>query len=645
MSSAGTPAARVLYIAGSGRSGSTLVERILGSVPGWVNVGELIEVFRKPNVAQELCGCGESFERCEFWSEIVRIAFGSWSSEALSSLGQLQQRISRQRFVPRLLMTGADDDSAFARRLRDFGSAYDAVYSAIAEVSAAEVIVDASKWPGQGLALRKSLQRTVSLLHIVRDPRGVAYSWAKTSVRRPQAGDSTSVMATHSPVSTARRWMAFETEIALIRPGFESRADLRYEDFTVDPRRELIRVTEELGVAFSAEDIAHVTPDAVTLPPSHGVAGNPSRFTTGVVMLRPDDEWTHRLDRRSRRTVTALTAPWLLRHGYPLRLDLAGGQAADPPADRPSVTPQQWPAVDVVIPTRGRPELVRETVTSVVDQDYPGPLMIVVVHDAEDPQHDLKSLARPGRQIALTVNTHPTGLAGARNTGLDMTVAEFVASCDDDDTWDFDKLRRQMERMLAEPDTVVLGAGIRLLMGPDRVVEWAGDSSVVTRQQLLRSRRKELHSSTLLIRRQVFDVIGQYDEKLPGSYAEDYDLLLRAVEVGRIGVINEPLASIRQYNMSWFRERGEVVAEALEYLLAKHPQIAQSRQGHARVLGQIAFARSTMGQRKTALLTAGKAFRRWPIARHAALAVVQSATGVNPQLLLGLVRRAGRGIT
>ena len=106
-----------------------------------------------------------------------------------------------------------------------------------------------------------------------------------------------------------------------------------------------------------------------------------------------------------------------------------------------------WPTVCVVIPTRGRPELVRQSVQSVVDQDYEGQVDILVVHDHEEPQQELATLARPGRQITLLTNTRSEGLAGSRNTGLDHTSASFVASCDDDDFWDASKLRLQMQRM------------------------------------------------------------------------------------------------------------------------------------------------------------------------------------------------------
>jgi GT2 family glycosyltransferase len=406
-----------------------------------------------------------------------------------------------------------------------------------------------------------------------------------------------------------------------------------------DPRGRLVTAVRELGLADHAKHLGHVHRDRIELPQSHGVAGNPSRFAHGVVGLRADDAWRAAFPEKERRRVTAVTAPWLVRYGYPLR----------PEPQSPTTTTRadvaEWPTVCVILPTRGRPELLREAVESVVAQDYAGDIDVIVVHDQEEPQTELKELEGKCRSITLLNNTHAEGLAGARNTGLDNTDAAFIASCDDDDFWDEDKLRVQITRMLAEPDLTVLGAGIRLLMGEDHVVEWPGNSPDITRAQLLRSRRKELHSSTLLIRREVFDHIGGYDETLPMSYAEDYEFLLRAVETGRVGVVNTPLASIRKYNASWFRERAEVVAEALEYLLRTHPQIAESRAGHARVLGQIAFARSTMGQRRQALSIAGQAFRRWPVAPHAGLAVIHAATGIDPRVLLASTRKAGRGIT
>jgi len=303
------------------------------------------------------------------------------------------------------------------------------------------------------------------------------------------------------------------------------------------------------------------------------------------------------------------------------------------------------PLVSVVLPTRGRPELVRLALGGVVDQRYDGPIECFVVHDQEPPDPSLEELSRPGRSITVLSNTRTQGLAGSRNTGLEHVSADFVASCDDDDIWHPDKLTEQMRRLEEDPSLVVVGAGIRLMMPEDRVVEWPARSPTVSQQELLRSRYKELHSSTLLIRRKVFAAAGGYDEKLPESYAEDYEWLLRAVQTGKIGTVERPLADIRKAGQSWFRERAEVVAAALEYMVAQHPEFRQSRRGHARVLGQIAYARATSGDKASARRYARQALRRWPAAPHAWLAIAHLTTGVDPATALNVARKLGRGIT
>jgi hypothetical protein len=303
------------------------------------------------------------------------------------------------------------------------------------------------------------------------------------------------------------------------------------------------------------------------------------------------------------------------------------------------------PAVSVVIPTRGRRELVRLAVESVVAQRYAGAIRCIVVHDQEAPDESLSALSAEGRTVEVVANTGATGLSASRNVGLRMVTTDFVASCDDDDSWLPEKLARQMDRLLAHPELWVVGAGIRLLMAEDRIVEWLGQDDLVTQADLFRSRRKELHSSTLLMRTTVFERVGGYDEKLPQSYAEDYEWLLRAATLGPLGVVREPLALIKKDGQSWFRERNEVVSDALQYLLLKHPEIRASRAGEARILGQIAFAEASLGHRKEALRWAGRSLVRWPLAPQAGLALVQVVFAFDPRTLLRSARLVGRGLS
>ena len=307
------------------------------------------------------------------------------------------------------------------------------------------------------------------------------------------------------------------------------------------------------------------------------------------------------------------------------------------------MTKTTLPLVSVVVPTRGRPELLRETVASIVAQDYAGDMEILVSHDQEDPDPSLEAeFSRPGRTVRSVSNGGTPGLAGGRNFGISVTSGEIVASCDDDDLWHPEKIRKQVDRLLSDPDLLAVGAGIRLLMG-NRDVDWPGQSPVITHDQLLGNRVKELHSSTLCMWRRAFAKAGLYDEELPHGYGEDYDWLLRATRVGKVGVVTEVLADIRKDVPSWFRGRALNTADALEYMLDKH-DFETYRPGHARILGQIAYARATAGERKEALQYAGKALRTYPVAPHAWLGLV-AVTGVSPQKVLTVARKFGRGVS
>src|SRR5215472_10332799 len=91
------PAPTVIYIAGSGRSGSTLLERALGELPGVVNVGELMDLFRRTVAHGERCGCGQSFADCPFWAGVGKRAFDGWADDRIAAVHQLQARVARQR--------------------------------------------------------------------------------------------------------------------------------------------------------------------------------------------------------------------------------------------------------------------------------------------------------------------------------------------------------------------------------------------------------------------------------------------------------------------------------------------------------------------------------------------------------------------
>ncbi len=305
---------QVLYITGSGRSGSTLLERVLGGIPGYVNIGELIELFRWVAPQDEKCGCSEPFSTCPFWVAVGDKAFGGWSPELVARVAQLQVAVARQRKLPRLMVPAAR--RRIEPELAEYREHYARLYEAIADVSGAGTVVDASKWPAQGLALAAAPQLDVRLLHLVRDVRGVAFSWAKSGVERPHAVGDRATMAVHPVARTAARWAAFQTEAEMIGRIVPHYRRVRYEDLVRSPAEAVATALTRLGLPVPADGLAHLDGSSATLGSSHGIGGNPSRFRTGRQELRLDAQWRGAMSRRDRLAVTAVGLPLLARYRY-----------------------------------------------------------------------------------------------------------------------------------------------------------------------------------------------------------------------------------------------------------------------------------------------------------------------------------------
>lgn len=101
------------------------------------------------------------------------------------------------------------------------------------------------------------------------------------------------------------------------------------------------------------------------------------------------------------------------------------------------------PLVTAVIPTRGRPELLRGAIASALRQTWTN-LEVVVVLDGPDldTERRLSLLADP--RLRLIVLPEPSGGSAARNAGVDAARGDWIAFLDDDDEWRPDKIERQM---------------------------------------------------------------------------------------------------------------------------------------------------------------------------------------------------------
>jgi hypothetical protein len=297
---------KVLYIAGWGRSGSTILDNILGQVEGIVSVGELRYIWDRGMIQNRLCGCGAPFRDCDIWRSVFDKAFGGFDGIDPHRMLALRDRCDRTRNL------------IFGRRMyseafNSYRSALQRLFLAISSVTGAELIVDSSKTPAHGRMLQDIPGLEVYVLHLIRDPRAVAYSWQRKKLMDDGANE---FMSRFGPIQTSLMWDAMQLATEKLNRNQDGYARLLYEEFVTQPREILQDLLARLGMSRSK--LPFVEERTVVLEAVHGFSGNPSRFKRGTIILRLDDEWQNKMSWTRRTIVDVLTSPLLARYGYRL---------------------------------------------------------------------------------------------------------------------------------------------------------------------------------------------------------------------------------------------------------------------------------------------------------------------------------------
>jgi hypothetical protein len=275
---------------------------VLGEVEGLFAAGEVYALSERITNGDS-CGCGVALADCPFWGAVLRSAFPE--GDALPRV-RTERRWIHGRTLASLLL-GRD-----RQRLRTYRDDLAKLYRAIATVSGCRVIVDSSKSPTYAYILDRTPGIELYGVHLVRDPRAVAFSWNKR-VLKPEAADE-EYMDAYGPFRVGTQWVVYNALFAAIRRSGTPTSFLTYEQLVADPESELRRVLGEL-----VPELSGPLPELggeVSLPLQHTVAGNPVRFSRGALRIALDDEWRRAMRRRDRRVVELATAPLLWRYGY-----------------------------------------------------------------------------------------------------------------------------------------------------------------------------------------------------------------------------------------------------------------------------------------------------------------------------------------
>lgn len=300
---------QVIYIMGSGHSGSTLLDIILGNHPDIVSVGELTYLVRNAWINNKRCACGKTGNECSFWSA-VRIHWGnSIGLKNIENYLTLQSNFERFQRLPSLI--GERFIASRTPTFRKYAEHTFELFKAISKVSGKKIIVDSSKSPVRGFALSMIPDINFRLIHLVRDGRGVAWSLNK-KIGKGKTFRKNWIYA--SPWAQGFNWVLTNvtSEYVLKRPGIQG-IRIKYEDLVGYPVETLRQIGKLIDV--NIDKVANDLLSEGKMNIGHVVAGNRMRFD-GSLRLRPDFEWKHRLEISSQK-IFWLMAGWLeRRYGF-----------------------------------------------------------------------------------------------------------------------------------------------------------------------------------------------------------------------------------------------------------------------------------------------------------------------------------------
>lgn len=274
----------VLYIAGFGHSGSTMLGDVLGSLDGVFHAGEVFRLSQSL-AADRLCDCGHPFWDCEIWGPALASMVSEGSSEGS-------------------LLDGSWRYSSSARL---------ALFRSLASSTGDALVVDGSKRPEFGLLLADTPGVRLQVLHLVRDGRANVLSRVRRG-RNRKLKDAGPLRVNATILSDARKWTVVNASARDLESTAAGYVSIRYEDFAFAPDRGLQFLRGHLDLPPSDRPLA----TGIEIGQKHTAYGNRDHRNLDRLEIKLDERWVTEMSPIHHSLVTAIQMRSLHRYGYPL---------------------------------------------------------------------------------------------------------------------------------------------------------------------------------------------------------------------------------------------------------------------------------------------------------------------------------------
>lgn len=252
---------KIIYIAGDGRSGSTLLDSILSNIEGSISVGECNRFWVRYVENESHCSCSEIMQQCVLWSKVeerLKQQFPDYKAAEFEKKVRAFQYYKIFDKIPSLMLQP---------EWLDFTKIVKAFYTAIAHLSGSNCIIDSSKSMPWVCLLQHIEGFDVRLIHLERNPVEVANSWKKT-IRLPEYTESEVFMPKKGNMLIAKTWLKIKLMGRVLkREG--NYIFVRYRTLCENQETELNRIAD-----FVEE---RIPVNKLQVLPSHSIGGNPMR--------------------------------------------------------------------------------------------------------------------------------------------------------------------------------------------------------------------------------------------------------------------------------------------------------------------------------------------------------------------------------
>lgn len=299
----------VAYIAGYGRSGTTILNIALGQHSAVMGAGEITELTRHVWQENEYCSCGSQIRDCKFWSPVVQQWSNGLGPSFVSDYGKLQHKFEGLFGLAKIILGIGNK-----KQLNEYALHTKRLFDTIISHSHAQMIVDSSKLPGRAMALSAVPGIDLRVIHVVRDGRGVAWSLLRPYKRDVKSGLQKEIRP-KSVFRTALRWSIINIAAEVLSRNLAAQKFMRvrYEDFATNPAEILRQIGTFLNIDLSQAGAA--LQELQSISPGHQLAGNRLRMNASI-SLSKDESWRSQMPARQQVLFWRLSSWLLKRYGY-----------------------------------------------------------------------------------------------------------------------------------------------------------------------------------------------------------------------------------------------------------------------------------------------------------------------------------------